>query len=368
MRFMKWLAPLALAAGLVSGSHAQTYTKANIGLNKASSPYTIAVDIGGTATNFQAIGTITAAGVFVPSHLPTFSCASHTWLSASTSLGAATCTQPAVADLSDTKTGSGNLVLATSPTLTGATLTGGSLNNAPVGQSTPAAGAFTTFSATSGTFSTPLPVASGGTGSASPTLTGGSGITVSGSWPGQTITYSGAGGWTLINTLTATAGVTTSLTDTTSLTGAYSEYEIVLEDFQGTTTTAYCIMQVYSSAAYQTASYISNYNGTGVTTGAPAPTGGLLCGNTATVTMVSPYGRSRIVIVNPSVAGRRSVRMYNGMVAAPTGTVNEYGSGWWNGGTTAITGFRIFPATSLTTPTPSITFGQATVVKIYGRN
>lgn len=49
------------------------------------------------------------------------------------------------------ETGSGALVFGTNATLSGATLTGGSLNNAPVGNVTPSTGAFTTLSATSAT-------------------------------------------------------------------------------------------------------------------------------------------------------------------------------------------------------------------------
>lgn len=46
-----------------------------------------------------------------------------------------------------TSTGSGAVVLGTSPTISGATVTGGTINNTPIGGTTQAAGAFTTVSA-----------------------------------------------------------------------------------------------------------------------------------------------------------------------------------------------------------------------------
>lgn len=59
------------------------------------------------------------------------SCAAHTWVSAIPTLSSITCTQPAAADLSNGTTGSGAVVLTTSPTLAGTitnsgTITGGS--------------------------------------------------------------------------------------------------------------------------------------------------------------------------------------------------------------------------------------------------
>src|SRR5580698_4518668 len=44
------------------------------------------------------------------------------------------------------------------------------------------------------TFQTPLPLASGGTGTASPGLIQGTNVTITGSWPNQTINASGGGG------------------------------------------------------------------------------------------------------------------------------------------------------------------------------
>lgn len=68
-----------------------------------------------------------------------------------------------------TSTGTGAVVLGTSPTISTPAITGGSINNATVGQSTPLAGSFTTLSATSLTgLTTPLAAAYGGAGAATP--------------------------------------------------------------------------------------------------------------------------------------------------------------------------------------------------------
>jgi hypothetical protein len=54
--------------------------------------------------------------------IQSFAAVSHQWINAISTSGVPSATQPAVADLSDTKTGSGSIVLATSPTLVTPTL------------------------------------------------------------------------------------------------------------------------------------------------------------------------------------------------------------------------------------------------------
>ena len=83
-----------------------------------------------------------------------------------------------------TSTGSGNLVLSTSPTLVSPAL------------GTPTAEVLTNATGlplTTGVTGL-LPISSGGTGTASPGLVAGSNVTISGSWPNQTISSSGGGG------------------------------------------------------------------------------------------------------------------------------------------------------------------------------
>jgi hypothetical protein len=62
----------------------------------------------------------------------------------------------------------------------------GTINNMSIGATTPSTGAFTSVTST-----TPIAVASGGTGTSTPSLVAGSNITVSGTWPNQTIASSG---------------------------------------------------------------------------------------------------------------------------------------------------------------------------------
>lgn len=100
--------------------------------------------------------------------------------------------------LSD-ETGTGAVVFGTNPTISGATTTGGTINNTPIGGTTPSTGAFTTLSASStvsGTgFSTYLasPPAIGGTAAAAGSFTS-LNATTSGSTSTLTVTDTGASG------------------------------------------------------------------------------------------------------------------------------------------------------------------------------
>lgn len=69
------------------------------GLNKTVSPYQIGINLLGT---WYPTGTISASGTYVPSGVPTFACATHTWVSSGSSLGVPVCTQPAFSDISGT--------------------------------------------------------------------------------------------------------------------------------------------------------------------------------------------------------------------------------------------------------------------------
>lgn len=173
----------------------------------------------------------------------------------------------------------------------------------------------------------------------------------------------------LLNTLTATAGVTTALQDTTSFGLGFQEYEIRVENFIGTTATDSAMLQVYSGGSYQSSSYqsYSFYNNSAGATGTSATAGMLVANyNVAGYTIVAPYAKSIVEVSNPS-AGGKVMWTYRGAAAISTPqTVNEHGSGWWNGGSGAVTGFQIICANSASSPTAGHTFGAATVVKVYG--
>jgi hypothetical protein len=111
-----------------------------------------------------------------------FACASSIALTTSGLNQFASTTSAQLAGVIPDETGSGSLVFGTSPTIGTPVITGGSINNASVGATTPSTGAFTTLTAT-----TPISVASGGTGTTSPHLIAGTNVSVSGTWPNQTV-------------------------------------------------------------------------------------------------------------------------------------------------------------------------------------
>lgn len=175
------------------------------------------------------------------------------------------------------------------------------------------------------------------------------------------------GRW-LLNTLTASAGVTTALQDTTSFGLGFSTYEIVMDNFIGSTATDGAVMQVYS-ASYQTASYVAySYYNNSAGASAIATTAGLYISNYAvgTATVASPYGKTVVRATAPAAGGKVMFDWRGAVATTGPYSNNEYGSGYWNGGSTAITGFQIYPTNSVSTPAVGRTFGAATVVKVYG--
>lgn len=165
-------------------------------------------------------------------------------------------------------------------------------------------------------------------------------------------------GLTLLNTLTASNSA--SLSDTTSLTSAFSQYEIIYTNLLPSVVGPVSIsMQVQSGGTFQSASYIANelaFNATatGVTS------------STAAITIMDVNVGS----AGPGVSGKVEV-------GNPSGTTNKKGfygysasqdtgglprmliiSGFWNGGSGAVTGFQFFPSSGL--------FASGTI-RIYGR-
>lgn len=111
-------------------------------------------------------------------------------------------TSAQLAALLTDETGSGANVFGTNPTISGATTTGGTINNTPIGGTTPNTGAFTTLSTTSGaTIGNGLTVTAGGS-----TINGGLVV---------------AGG---AITPVSTAGIVGTNTNNNATAGAYGEY------------------------------------------------------------------------------------------------------------------------------------------------
>ena len=164
---------------------------------------------------------------------------------------------------------------------------------------------------------------------------------------------------TLLATYTATAGVTTALQDAAIFSNfpEFSEFEIVIEDYLGTTATAIAQLQVYAASAYQTSGYLTYV--------VLEDSGGAVGFNPSTyIPAGNPQANSivkstcRFSISNPNTAGKHPFTMHDGVdIIGSTYYAPMRGGGMWDT-SGAITGFRLQPSTS--------TFGAATVVKVYG--
>jgi hypothetical protein len=150
-----------------------------------------------------------------------------------------------------TSTGTGNVVLSTSPTLVTPLLgtpTSATLTNA------------TGLPLTTGVTGL-LPVANGGTGTATPALVAGTNVTISGTWPNQTINSSGSGGVT-----TFSAG-TTGFTPSTATSGAVTLAGTLATTNGGTGLTSFTANQVFYASSTSAFAQSPNlqYSGTDLT-------------------------------------------------------------------------------------------------------
>jgi hypothetical protein len=144
----------------------------------------------------------------------------------------------------------------------------GTINNMSIGATTPSTGAFTSVTST-----TPIAVASGGTGTSTPSLVAGSNITVSGTWPNQTIAATSSGSGTVTS-------VAASVPSFLSISGS-------------PITTSGTLAISYSGTALPIAN-----GGTGITS---TPTDGqLLIGNGTGYTASTLTAGSNITITNSS--------------------------------------------------------------------
>jgi len=211
-----------------------------------------------------------------------------------------------------------------------------------------------------------------GTPSANQTGVFGSSTTLQGVGPGiagQQFTSNGpssppsfqSGGWVLLNTLTASNSA--SLSDTTSLTANYNEYQIVFDKLVPATNAVQCQMTVRSGGTFQT----TNYSAPGVGFASTS-----VVGNTATTFI--PCSNANSADIGNSASGGLSGAF---RVQTPSGTstykgwngqfsfLNQSGgftgainTGAWIGGTGAVDGFLIKMNSG------NISSGT---VKIYGR-
>ena len=148
-----------------------------------------------------------------------------------------------------------------------------------------------------------------------------------------------SGGRVLLNTLTASNVAT--LSDTTSLTSAYNDYEFVFENLVSVTNSVQGQLQVFSGGSYQTTSYLSTVlGGQGVGPNDNAVTTYIHCSRNAVANSV-PGITGTFRVYGP--AGTGSPKVFKGEFAnkttTPAAEVLTIG-GFWNGGNGAVTGFR----------------------------
>ncbi len=164
------------------------------------------------------------------------------------------------------------------------------------------------------------------------------------------------GGTKLLATLTASNSAT--LGDTTTLTSAWNEYILVLEDILPATSATTCTFQIHSGGSFQGSSYLGAVLAFFSTTvAASATTSAFQCGISSASSNTIPFN-GVIHIFNP--AGTSAPKPITGQLSGVSSGGTAFGiqmSGAWNGNG-AITGFQFFQSSG------NITSGK---IKIYGR-
>jgi hypothetical protein len=187
-------------------------------------------------------------------------------------------------------------------------------------------------------------------------------------YPGQTyrlvsdgtnyiVEYNGGSNWVLLNTLTAS--VSGTLSDTTSLTAQFSEYEIVFENFQPATTNASCVFQVHSGGSFQATGY-------GTTQ---------FTSNSAALTTITPTTYIPLCGTNVLATGSAGLS-FSLKVMTPSSSALHgwFGNGNYGGGnptivagiwqtSAVIDGFQF----CLSTSAPTCNINMSGTIKVYGR-
>lgn len=164
------------------------------------------------------------------------------------------------------------------------------------------------------------------------------------------------GPWHLLNTLTASNSA--ALTDTTSITAAFTEYEVVLEQILPATTNQTLHFQFQVSASFQTSSYLSSaVFGSGSATNSTLDTAGVQVGSVTALPNTAPGINGRFLLSNPAQTLTCKMMLGDWAYVNSTIFVGTTG-GCYNGGSAAITGIRLISTSG------NLTSG---VMKIYGR-
>jgi hypothetical protein len=166
----------------------------------------------------------------------------------------------------------------------------------------------------------------------------------------------GQGQMVLLNTLTAN-NTSNTLTDTTSLTATYSNYEIVFENLLPATNNITFGFLVHSGGAYQNTNYVGVNLTTGSSSGITNPTTQITISQPSTVQNASGGLSGHLRIFTPS--GSTAPKPIVGMSTHNNATLyvlNQF-SGAWTNSNAAVDGFAVITSAG---------FIVSGVVKIYG--
>lgn len=159
----------------------------------------------------------------------------------------------------------------------------------------------------------------------------------------------------LLNTLTASASAT--LGDTTSLTAAFRDYELVFDNLVPGTTTVTLELQVHSGGIFQSTTYLSSTFGTNGTATILANAATTFVPLTHTTVTTGNNGVSGTVKIYGPVTGTSLAKSIAGNTTGSNGAVlATMVAGFWNNAA-AIDGFQILFSSG------NIASGT---VKIYG--
>jgi hypothetical protein len=160
-----------------------------------------------------------------------------------------------------------------------------------------------------------------------------------------------------------TAGGSGNLTDTTSITSAYTSYEIVLQNLIPVVNGTTCAIILSSNGVFQTANYktaVSVQHTTSAGTGTTATTY-IPCSDASTASTSPPGISASIKISNPVDTTMPKMISANLSLTEAIGSpVAITESGYWSGGNGVIDGVRVyfFPSSNI----------QSGTMKIYGMN
>ncbi len=167
-----------------------------------------------------------------------------------------------------------------------------------------------------------------------------------------------SGALVLLNTLTASNSAT--LSDTTSLTSAFNEYDIVFENVIPATNAVSCEFQIHTAGGFISANYLANVmEFASSAVNSTAATSFIPCSQASTLSNIAAFGISGTYRIY-NASSTTQTKYVAGQFSMYTGTLNVGGmvSGVWTGGVTAVDGFQVLMSAG------NITSGT---IKVYGK-